>query len=155
PLTAIFLIAEITGGYDLIIPLMIVSSLGILIASLFHPVSMEREKMSEMLKANIETRDTLLLSRLDLAELIETNFAVIRRDAKLKDLTRLIASTTRNVFPVIDEGMKLVGLIHLDRVRSIIFDSSQYETTLVAELMVKPAETVELSDNLHEVFLKF
>src|SRR5205085_2766346 len=100
PLTAIFLIAEITGGYDLIIPLMIVSSLVILIASLFHPVSMEREKMSEMLKANIETRDTLLLSRLDLAELIETNFAVIRRDAKLKDLTRLIASTTRNVFPV-------------------------------------------------------
>jgi CIC family chloride channel protein len=155
PLTAIFLIAEITGGYDLIIPLMIVSSLGILIASLFHPVSMEREKMSEMLKANIETRDTLLLSRLDLAELIETNFAVIRRDAKLKDLTRLIASTTRNVFPVIDEGMKLVGLIHLDRVRSIIFDSSQYETTLVAELMVTPTETVELSDNLHEVFLKF
>jgi CIC family chloride channel protein len=155
PLTAIFLIAEITGGYDLIIPLMIVSSLGILIASLFHPVSMERQKMSAMLNTNIETRDTLLLSRLDLSELVETNFAVIPRDAKLKDLTRLIATSTRNVFPVVDEDGKLVGLIHLDRVRSIIFDSSKYETTLVADLMVMPAETVELNDNLHEVFVKF
>lgn len=155
PLTAIFLIAEITGGYNLIIPLMIVSSLSLIVVHLFQPMSMEAKKLSQMLNSTVETRDKLLLSRLDLSDLIETNFAIVPEEAKLKDLTTIIASSSRNVFPVVDNQQRLVGIIHLDKIRSIIFDFAKYETTSVKDLMIKPPAVVEVDENLHEVLLKF
>lgn len=155
PLTAIFLIAEITGGYNLIIPLMIVASLSLVIVHLFEPFSMEAQKLSRMLKSTVETRDKLLLSRLDLSELVETNFSIIQDTAMLKELTNVIASSSRNLFPVVNKNLKLVGVVHLDKIRNIMFDSSRYETTSVKELMTKPLAYVELHENLHEVLAKF
>jgi chloride channel protein, CIC family len=155
PLTAIFLIAEITGGYGLIIPLMIVSSLSLALVHLFEPLSMEARKLSTMLNSTIETRDKLLLSRLDLHELIETNFAVVDVNASLKDLTRQIASSSRNLFPVVDSKHKLVGIISLDKIRNIMFDHSKYDLTTVKELMIKPPAVVEMNENIHEVLAKF
>lgn len=155
PLTAIFLIAEITGGYGLIIPLMIVSSLSLVTVLFFEPVSMEAKKLSVMLNSTIETRDKLLLSRLELKELVEKNFAVVSVSAMLKDLTRQIASSSRNIFPVTDQNNKLVGLVQLDKIRNIMFDHSKYETTTVKELMVKPPAVVELNENIYEVLAKF
>ncbi len=155
PLTAIFLIAEITGGYGLIIPLMIVSSLSLVTVLFFEPVSLEAKKLSTMLNSTIETRDKLLLSRLELKELVEKNFAVVNVSAMLKDLTRQIASSSRNIFPVTDQNNKLVGLVQLDKIRSIMFDQSKYETTTVQELMVKPPAVVELNENIYEVLAKF
>lgn len=155
PLTAIFLIAEITGGYDLMIPLMIVASLSLVVVHFFEPLSMEAKKLSKMLHSTVETRDKLLLSRLDLSELVETNFSIVPHDANLSDLVKIITNSTRNVFPVVDKDLKLFGLIHLDKVRSIIFDPSKYEIVTVKDLMLKPAAIVELDENLHEVLLKF
>ena len=155
PLTAIFLIAEITGGYGLIIPLMIVSSLSLVTVLFFEPVSLEAKKLSTMLNSTIETRDKLLLSRLELKELVEKNFAVVNVSAMLKDLTRQIATSSRNIFPVTDQNNKLVGLVQLDKIRSIMFDQSKYETTTVQELMVKPPAVVELNENIYEVLAKF
>ena len=155
PLTAIFLIAEITGGYGLIIPLMIVSSLSLVTVLFFEPVSLEAKKLSTMLNSTIETRDKLLLSRLELKELVEKNFAVVNVSAMLKDLTRQIASSSRNIFPVTDQNNKLVGLVQLDKIRTIMFDQSKYETTTVQELMVKPPAVVELNENIYEVLAKF
>ncbi|HEY0653624.1 MAG TPA: chloride channel protein [Chryseosolibacter sp.] len=155
PLTAIFLIAEITGGYGLIIPLMIVSSLSLVTAHLFEPISMEAKKLSILLNSNIETRDRLLLSRLDLHELVETNFATIHIGASFKELTRQIASSTRNIFPVINDNHELVGLIHLDKIRQMMFDQSQYATTTVKDLMSKPVAIIEFDQNVHEVLARF
>lgn len=155
PLTAIFLIAEITGGYGLIIPLMIVSSLSLVTVLFFEPVSLEAKKLSVMLNSTIETRDKLLLSRLELKELVEKNFAVVNVTAMLKDLTKQIATSSRNIFPVTDQNNKLVGLVHLDKIRNIMFDHSRYETTTVKELMVKPPAVVELNENIYEVLAKF
>ena len=155
PLTAIFLIAEITGGYGLIIPLMIVSSLSLVTVHFFQPLSMEAQKLSSMLKSTIETRDKLLLSRLDLNELVETNFGIVDVNATLKQLTEQIASSSRNLFPVVDDKHKLVGLIHLDKIRNIMFDYTQYESKTVRELMTKPAAVVELNENIYEVLAKF
>ncbi len=155
PLTAIFLIAEITGGYGLIIPLMIVSSLSLVTVLFFEPVSLEAKKLSTMLNSTIETRDKLLLSRLELKELVEKNFAVVNVSAMLKDLTRQIATSSRNIFPVTDQNNKLVGLVQLDKIRTIMFDQSKYETTTVQELMVKPPAVVELNENIYEVLAKF
>ncbi|MEJ1238072.1 chloride channel protein [Chryseolinea sp. T2] len=155
PLTAIFLIAEITGGYGLIIPLMIVSSLSLVTVHLFEPLSMEGKKLSTLLKLTVETKDKLLLSRIDLHELVETTFAPVDVNASLKDLVSQIASSSRNMFPVIDDDHKLVGLIYLDQIRRIMFDQSKYETTTVRQLMVKPPAIVELNDNIYEVLSRF
>jgi CIC family chloride channel protein len=155
PLTAVFLIAEITGGYDLMIPLMIVSSISLVVAHLFQPLSMEAKKLSILLKSTVESRDKLLLSRLDLFELIETNFAVVHQEASLKDLTRIISTSSRNVFPVVDDEVKLVGVVHLNTIRTIMFDQSKYETIKVKDLMQRPNAVVELTENLHEVLAKF
>jgi CIC family chloride channel protein len=155
PLTAIFLIAEITGGYDLMIPLMIVASLSLLISHIFEPTSLESRKLSLMLKSTVENRDKLLLSRLNLTDLIETNFSVIRHDGTLSDLVKVISSSTRNTFPVVDQSHKLAGIIHLDKIRSIMFDHSKHESVTVRELMDKPTAIVELHENLFEVLMKF
>jgi CIC family chloride channel protein len=155
PLTAIFLIAEITGGYGLIIPLMIVSSLSLVVAHLVNPLSMEANKLSMKLKSTVETRDKLLLSRLDLSALIETDFALVDSNATLKDLTRQIATSNRNLFPVVDKECKLVGIVSLDKIRKIIFDHSKYETLCVRDLMEKPKAIVDATENLYEVLAKF
>jgi CIC family chloride channel protein len=155
PLTAIFLIAEITGGYGLIIPLMIVSSLSLVTVHLFDPLSMEARKLSKLLKLTVETKDKLLLSRIDLHELIETTFATIDVNASFSDLIKKVAVSSRNTFPVIDANQKLLGLIHLDKIRTIMFDQSRYDTTTLRDLMVKPSATVELTENIYEALAKF
>lgn len=155
PLTAIFLIAEITGGYHLMIPLMIVSSLSLSLVHFFEPVSPEGRKLATLLNTSIETRDKLLLSRLDLSELIETNFSRVPENAMLSDLIKVIASSKRNLFPVVDKYMKLVGMVYLDKVRNVIFDVTQYDQVPVKALMSRPDVVVELDEKLHEVLLKF
>jgi CIC family chloride channel protein len=155
PLTAIFLIAEITGGYGLMIPLMIVSALSLIVVKYFEPMSMEAKKLSKKLNVSVDNRDTFLLSKLDLAELIETNFSVVRQDDSLKKLIQVIANSKRNTFPVIDEKRELIGLVHLDNIRSIIFSTEHPENVNVKDLMTPPAAVIHVNENLHSVLLKF
>lgn len=155
PLTAIFLIAEITGGYGLMIPLMIVSAISILMTHFFQPLSMEGRKLSTKLKLSVEDRDKYLLSRLDLSDLIETNFLSVRPDDKLRDLIQTISQSRRNTFPVVNENGTLAGIIHLDNVRETIFRTELYDKVTVKELMTPPASTISPNDNLHIVLKKF
>jgi chloride channel protein, CIC family len=155
PLTAIFLIAEITGGYELIIPLMIVSSISLLVMHFFEPLSIEGKKLSEKLHGSIDTRDKLLLSKLELTTLIETNFALVRPTETLGSLIKIIASSVRNIFPVVDDKENLLGIIQLDKIRPMIFDTAQYETVTAEQLMIKPPGIVDVHESLHTVLKKF
>jgi chloride channel protein, CIC family len=155
PLTAIFLIAEITGGYELMIPLMIVSALSMTVTHLFETLSMDSKKLSSMLKGSIDTRDKFLLSKLDVSELIETNFSTVRPEYNLEELIKVIAQSNRNIFPVVDAGKKLIGIVHLDKIRSVIFDSSHHQNTTVFDLMTPPAVVIQAQENLHQVLGKF
>ncbi|MEP6738650.1 MAG: chloride channel protein, partial [Chryseolinea sp.] len=155
PLTAIFLIAEITGGYDLMIPLMIVSALSITVAHYFEPVSMEGKKLSSMLNLTVENRDKFLLSKLDLSTLIETNFSVIGLDEPVQSLIKVISSSNRNTFPVVNAANELMGIISMDNIRSIIFTPEKYEKLTVKDLTTKPAAVISINDNLHSVLKKF
>lgn len=155
PLTAIFLIAEITGGYELMIPLMIVSALSLTVAHLFEPLSMDSRKLSSMLRGSIDTRDKFLLSRLDVSELIETNFSVVKPDYNLEALIKVIAQSNRNIFPVVDANKTLVGIIHLDKIRSVIFGSADRSSTRVIDLMIDPPAVIQVQENLHQVLTKF
>lgn len=155
PLTAIFLIAEITGGYELMIPLMVVSALSLVVVNYFEPQSMEAKKLSQKLHFSVDNRDTLILSRLDLAELIETNFSTVNPEDSLKKLIQVIAKSTRNTFPVIGEKRELVGLIHMDSIRGIIFSEEKPEEMPVNKLMTPPAAVILVDENLHSVLKKF
>jgi len=155
PLTAIFLIAEITGGYELMIPLMIVSALSLTVTHIFEPLSMDSKKLSLMLRGSIDTRDKFLLSKLDVSELIETNFAIVKPEYNLEALIKVIAQSNRNIFPVVDESKQLLGVIHLDRIRSVIFGVTDKQHTTVRELMAPPPVVIQANENLHQVLSKF
>ena len=155
PLTAIFLIAEITGGYDLMIPLMIVSALSVTVAKYFEPLSMEGKKLSHMLNLSMEDRDRFLLSKLDLTTLIETNFSVVKPDDTIQTMIKIISESSRNTFPVVNSDNELLGLVHMDSIRNIIFNPEKHGTTTVKELMIKPAAIIKLNENLHAVLKKF
>ena len=155
PLTAIFLIAEITGGYGLIIPLMIVSALSVTVARYFQPLSMEGKKLAQMLKLSVEDRDHYLLSKLNLSELIETNFSTVNPDDTLQALVKCISKSKRNIYPVVDESQHLIGLIHLDQIREVIFQTDSYDKLFVRDLMVEPAAVITPEENLHDVLKKF
>ncbi len=155
PLTAIFLIAEITGGYELMIPLMIVSALSITVARYFEPLSIEGKKLARMLNLSVENKDKFLLSKLDLTTLIETNFSVVKPEDTLQSMIQIISTSRRNTFPVVNERNEFLGLVHMDSIRNIIFNPEKYEKMTVKELMVKPAAVIKLNENLHDVLRKF
>jgi CIC family chloride channel protein len=155
PLTAIFLIAEITGGYELMIPLMIVSSLSSAMVRFFQPISMEGQRLSKKLNASIGNRDQFLLSKLDLTELIETNFSILKIDQNLETMTKIISTSSRNVFPVVSDSGALIGTIHFDNIRAVIFDPANNANVTVKELMSAPAATIEVNESLESVLQKF
>lgn len=155
PLTAIFLIAEITGGYELMIPLMIVSALSLTVTNLFEPLSMDSKKLASMLRGSIDTRDKFLLSKIDVNELIETNFSPVKPDDNLDGLIKVIAQSSRNIFPVVDNDGKLAGIVHLDKIRSVIFGPDRRSDITVRDLMTPPSVVIQANENLHRVLSKF
>jgi chloride channel protein, CIC family len=155
PLSAIFLIAEITGGYELMIPLMIVSALSLAVAKHFEPLSMEAKKLSEKLKHSIVNRDHFLLSKIDLEKLIERDFIPLLETDLLMSLINAISHSRRNTFPVLNENAELVGLVHLDHVRATIFQTELYETVYIRDIMVAPSSLISPQESLHDVLKKF
>ncbi|GAB2940137.1 chloride channel protein [Hymenobacter coalescens] len=148
PLTAIFLIAEITGGYALFVPLMFVTSCSYLITRYFEPYSVYTRKLVQRGVYVHQDRDRGLLAQLDLSRLLETDFEPVQPDATLGELVDIFRHATRNLFPVVDEDGALVGIISLDQVRDALFDEEHYTTTRVSDLMSEPPATVNVDDTL-------
>lgn len=155
PLTAIFLIAEVTGGYGLMIPLMIVASISYTVSRFIDPESIEAKKLAQKGAVIIHDRDKKILSDLSLTKLIETNFQPVLETARLRDLIVVIEKTTRNIFPVITEDGKLTGVIELNSIRDIMFNTELYDKVMVKELMRKPPAVIEETETMDEVMKKF
>ncbi|MFH1005595.1 MAG: chloride channel protein [Bacteroidota bacterium] len=154
PLTGIFLIAEITGGYELMIPLMIVSAISFMIVKYFEPYSMDTKKLAK--KGHIFTadKDKNILSTLKTVKVVETDFQIVSPDATLGQLVKVVARSKRNIFPVVADEV-LVGIILLDNIREIMFKHEMYESVLVKQLMRKPPATVSLDEDMLSVMKKF
>ncbi len=157
PLTAIFLIAEITGGYELFIPLMIAVSMSIIIkknALDFTIYTKELALKGELLTHN---KDQSVLTLMSLNSVIETNFVTLNPTMTLGDmLHKGVAKSTRNLFPVVNKNKVLVGIILLDDVREIMFNQSLYDTTLVEDLMHNPPDIIDYkNDSMKTVMVKF
>lgn len=155
PLTAIFLIAEITGGYGLMIPLMLVASISYTVAKYLEPESIESRKLAEKGASLIHDRDKKILSDLSLSNLIETNFQPVNNTDKLRHLIAVIEKTTRNIFPVLTADGKLAGVIELNNIRDIMFNTELYDKIGVTELMGKPPAVIEVDESMDEVMKKF
>lgn len=155
PLTGIFLIAEITGGYELIIPLMIVSALSYAVSKYFMPLSIDTLKLSEKEKIVTTNTDSYLLSNIDLAAFVEKDFSEIADNLNLKELVELISLSKRNIFPVIDKESQLKGLITIDDIREIMFKQELYTKISVKELMRRPVYLITEKDDIRSTMKLF
>jgi chloride channel protein, CIC family len=155
PLTGIFLIAEITGGYDLIVPLTLVSTISYATTRMFIDNSVYTYQLAERGEYFTHHKDKNVMSMLKVQGLIETDFKTIHPDAKLRDLVQAISESRRNIFPVVDEENTFHGFIRLDDIRNIIFKPELYDSIVVKSLMVTPAVYVSPFDSMEVVAAKF
>jgi chloride channel protein, CIC family len=155
PLTAIFLIAEITGGYTLMIPLMIVSSISFAISKYFEPFSMDTKILGQSGKIFTDDRDHNILTTIRTSNLIETDFQKISPNDTLGNLVEIISKSTRNIFPVTDTENKLLGIIILDNIRDIMFKNEMYDKVTAKELMTNPPTTISPTQTMETVMKKF
>lgn len=154
PLTAIFLIAEITGGYVLFIPLMIVVSLSYFVSIYFEPYSAYTKGIAEKGDFFIYDRDKLILENIILGNILETDFITLNINDSLESLIHAIEQSKRNMFPVVDDDNKLVGIVQLDDVREIIFDRQLYNLLLIKDVMTKPATVIDVKERVYDIVKK-
>jgi len=155
PLTAIFLIAEITGGYELLPPLIITATISYLTIMYFEPHSIYTKRLASRGELMTHHKDKAVLSMMKVERLIETNFISISPNATLGDLVKVISNSSRNVFPVVEKDETFCGLIFLDHIRDIMFKPEMYENTFVKTLMFMPEAYVNPHESMEEVALKF
>jgi CIC family chloride channel protein len=155
PLTAIFLIAEITGGYGLFIPLIITSTVAYVTIMRFEPHSVYTKRLAERGELITHHKDKAVLLMMKLNELIETDFETLTPDSKLRDLVKAVSISNRNLFPVVDENGYLKGMVKLSEVRSLIFEPDLYDSVLVKDLMYMPEHFISPDDNMEDVAEKF
>lgn len=156
PLTAIFLIAEITGGYELFVPLMLVSAISFAFTKYFVSNSIytvELAKKGQLITHN-KDKNVLMLMRID--KLIERNFKPITPEMTLGEMLKIsVAKSKRNIFPVLDEKKIFLGIVLLDDIRQMMFDQSQYNKTYVSDFMKLAPAIIFHDDSVEDVMNKF
>jgi CIC family chloride channel protein len=155
PLTGIFLIAEATGGYELMIPLMIVAAISSGVAKFLKQPSLDETILKRQVTNFSFDKDAQLLSRLSMTECIEKDFSPVIANSTLRTLVDIIAHSKRNIFPVVDERQQLLGVIILEDIREIMFNTSLYDTMLVNQLMRPPQVTASVDEEMASVMEKF
>ncbi len=155
PMTAIFLIAEITGGYDLFVPLIITATMAYITIMLFEPHSIYTKRLAQKGELLTHNKDQNVLIMLDLNKIIEKEFIPLREEMSLRDFVKEVPASKRNIFPVLDQDQKLVGVVLMENVRPIIFNTELYDTTFVPDFMIAPPAIVETSDTMETVMQKF
>jgi CIC family chloride channel protein len=155
PLTAIFLIAEITGGYALLMPLMITATISYLFTRIFVNNSVYTYQLAKRGELITHDKDKAALTLMDVGSLIESNFNTIHPDATLGDLVEVISKSVRNVFPVVDQERNFLGVVWVNDIRHIVFKPELYEDTYVRDLMFMPSPTVSPGESMEDVAHKF
>jgi CIC family chloride channel protein len=155
PLTGIFLIAEITSGYELFVPLMIVSTISYATTKFFVKNSVYTYQLARRGELLTHHKDKTILTMLQVDKLIEKDFTTISPEATLRDLVKVISESKRNIYPVVDDEKNFKGFIRLDDIRNIIFKPELYDSTKVSKLMTMPDAFVDVNDNMETVVTKF
>lgn len=155
PLTAIFLIGDITGGYSMFIPLMIVSVFAYTTVKIFQPNSVYTIQLAKRGELLTHNSDQNILKLMTIEKVIERNFLPVQKHQTLGELVKIISKSKRNIFPVIDEDNHFEGVVVMDQIREIMFNRDKYDDTTVEDLMIIPPVIVHLDDNMEQVASKF
>lgn len=155
PLTAIFLIAEITGGYELFFPLMLASTISYGTTRIFVKNSVYTLQLAKRGELMTHHKDRNILLMMKVSELIEKDFTPVRSDSTLRDLVQVITKSHRNIYPVLDEMNNLEGIVKLDDIRHIMFHPEMYDSTKISDLMITPEWTIETTDPMESVARQF
>ena len=155
PLTGIFLIAELTGGYNLFLPLMIVSVCSYLTVRLFDDNNIYAIRLAQRGELITHHKDQAVLTILKVEDVIEKNFMRVDPDMDLGALTAVVAKTKRNIFPVVNAADRLVGIVYLDDIRHMMFRQELYHRFTVAKLMRSVPVRLSIEEPMEAVMRKF
>jgi len=155
PLTAIFLIAEITGGYNLFIPLMIASTISYITVKYFEPHSIYNHRLAKRGELITHDKDKAVLTLLEMDKVIEKDFIPVSQNDTLGQLVKVIARSQRNLFPVVTERQMLAGIVLLDDIRHLIFNTEMYNRVFVRDLMQPPPAHISPGESMQSVMKKF
>lgn len=155
PLMAIFLTAEMTGGYDLFLPLLIVSALAYGTVVVFDPYSIYTRRLAKRGELLTHHKDKAVLTLLKVDNVIETDFKSVTPDMSLKGMVDVIATSSRNLFPVVDSEGKLKGVVLLDDIRNIMFRPDLYNKMHVQKFMSMPPARIDINDPMDKVMKTF
>ena len=155
PLTGIFLIAEITGGYGLLIPLILTSTISFLTIMYFEPHSIYTKRLAKRGELVTHDKDQAVLTLMHWKREIEKDLKTVHPEENLGALVKIVAHSKRNIFPVVDNEKNLLGIVSLDQIREIMFRHEMYETTYVHDLMVLPQAIISPEDSMETVLNKF
>lgn len=154
-LTAIFLIAELSGGYELFLPLMITATFSFLVTKFFTKHSVYTIQLANRKELITHNKDMAILTLMNVRSLIETNFSTVDSESTLGDFVKVVSKSKRNVFPVIDDENNMLGVIFITDIRNIIFKTELYDTTLVTDLMFMPQPIVDPDESMEDIAKKF
>ncbi len=155
PLTGIFLIAEVTGGYTLIVPLMIVSAISFFISRYFNPHSIYTSPLSEKGITFRSEKEKYFIQQIKIREIIENDFIPLSPVMTLREIVDNIVHSKRNIFPVIDDKKNIVGIITLDNIREVMLDSDLYDVILAYEIMDRDFHSISINAEINEALEQF
>lgn len=155
PLMAIFLTAEMTGGYDLFLPLLIVSAISYGTIKLFEPFSIYTMRLAQRGELLTHHKDRAVLTLLKMDSVIEQDFMTVSPDMNLKQMVDVISKSNRNLFPVIDSNGTLLGIVLLDEIRNIMFRPDLYKRMYVRRFMSAPPAKIEINESMERVMKIF
>ncbi|MBQ3605987.1 MAG: chloride channel protein [Muribaculaceae bacterium] len=155
PLMAIFLTAELTGGYDLFLPLLIVSTISYGTIKLFEPYSIYTMRLAQRGELLTHHKDKAVLTLLKMDSVIEKDFAKVKPEMSLKEMVDVISKSNRNLFPVVNDNDELLGIVLLDDIRNIMFRPDLYRKMYVRRFMSMPPARVEVGESMESVMKTF
>lgn len=155
PLMAIFLTAEMTGGYDLFLPLLIVSTLSYMTIKAFVPYSIYSLRLAYAGELMTHAKDRTVLTLLNIDSLVEKDFIAVRSSMTLREMVEVISRSNRNLFPVLNEEGDFIGIVLLDDIRNIMFRRDLYDKMTVNRFMAMPPARIQITDSMETVMKIF
>ncbi|MDR1502092.1 MAG: chloride channel protein [Prevotella sp.] len=155
PLTGTFLIAELTGGYELLLPLMIVSICSYAFIKIFEPHSIYSMRLAKKGELLTHHKDKAVLTLMNINRLIETNFQTVHPDMTLGEMVKVISSSSRNVFPVVDDRNRFLGIVLIDNIRNIMFRPELYNRFKISRVMTSPPAIIVVGMTMERIMKLF
>ena len=155
PLTGVFLIAELTGGYDLFLPLMIVAASSYLTIIVFEPHSIYSMRLAKKGELLTHHKDKAVLTLMKVENVVEKDFVVVHPEMDLGELVKAISASRRNIFPVTDKSGILIGIVTLDDIRNIMFRPELYNRFHVSKFMVSAPAKIVINTPMDQIMQTF